>query len=172
MATLKLLPNAADLYATHAPFFESGVRFVSDKGNYACVLCGVDVTPNDAVGLSYTIGRGHWTHVACLRGVPNATLSTDNAAKKKARKAAQERAATERAAQRQDKQAQQTVDIDKLRAEIRAEVEKEYQEQIDSAVSLLEEMEQELNRLEKENETLRATTDKKAERRARLQKAS
>ena len=210
--TVDLFPNAPEIYKNAAPFFDSSIPFYSDRSNYACLLCGVNAAfldgkslsmttdehgkqrpETDDVAISYAGMGGRFAHIACLRKIPGATVSTNGKAKlharnaaKKRREAAQEAAKNANAAPQTveptPKPAPQTVEPTvSLEVALRETIEQEYQGAINDACQAMEALMAENSRLEAEIERLTALlapaietaittpepTDKKAERAAR-----
>ena len=165
--TVTLLATAPSLYADVAPFFESHVRFESNASKAGCLFCesGPLAVGDDTVAITYNLERGRFAHTACLRKIPGASISTDKKLKAKAQKAAKERLATQREATRAAKAtlpaATPAVDVDALRAEIRAEIAAEYEDRMAKAIEVIQD-------LQAQNATLQAAADKKAVRRAAL----
>lgn len=139
-----------------APFFQA-TRAGTDnpRGNYACVFCQT-VVPNNAVAaVSFSGAVKRWAHVDCLRHVAGSNLLTDAKAKKKAQLAQQERRTTERKAGRTGETTTATLPAGHVcppvpavdTAALRDEIEKEYEEDIDAAIDLIQKQDAEIKRL-------------------------
>lgn len=125
----------AQIYSDNVPFFASHVQFVSEKGDYRCLFCEQTVTTTDDVAITYA-NRVRFAHTTCLRALPLvANISTDKKARAAAIAAAKLRRKAEQAANRP------TISKDALRAEfeteLRAQIEQEYDEAIDRAMTLI-----------------------------------
>lgn len=189
--TVDLFPNAPEIYKNAAPFFDSSIPFYSDRSNYACLLCGVNTAFLDGKSLSKTTGMdgkerpetddvaisyagmsGRFAHIACLRKIPGATVSTDGKAKLRARTAAKKR--REAAHENAKNAAPQTVTVEptpkpaptpapqtveptvSLEIALRETIEQEYQGAINDACQAMEALMAENSRLEAEIERLTA----------------
>jgi hypothetical protein len=149
VATTMTDEQIRDLFA---PFFQA-TRAGSDnpRGNYACVFCADAVPNNTVAAVSFAGAVKRWAHVDCLRHIAGSNLLTDSKAKKKAQLAQQERRTTERKAGRSQETTTATlpaghvcptvpastalaVQVEALREEI----EKEYEDDIDTAIDLIQ----------------------------------
>lgn len=173
-----------DTLSTYAPFFEATRASTGDnpRANYACLFCDLRVENGETAAVSFSGPMKRWAHVACLRQLRGAVLSTDKRAKSKAQDAASVRWKAARTATRDQLAGTVSIDVAKLedeianrlRAEIRQEIEAtlrdqieteiddDYGEQIDEAIKLIEELRQ-------ENATLKSEAEKRKDLVKRLQ---
>lgn len=157
------------ILAAFAPFFKSGVHFVSEpaleRGDYACLLCTKNVVQGDDVAISYAAGHGRFSHTACL-SAHGATISSDGKARLKAQAAAKHKIKAQRAADRAATTPEpvalatapstsRPIRVQADEATLRATIEAEYDDLLAQAVERITALQADVDRLQDDNDTLR-----------------
>jgi len=149
----KLVANVKEIVAQLQPFFPGKIHFRSEKGDYNCALCGLNVKDTDAAALSYGASHyGTWAHQACIKKAA-AGLSGDSQLKEQMKKAALKRDQKVKKVERaQSKDNSQPV-ADTTSA---VEIEAKYEALMSQAIEAIQSLQLRLAGVQAENDQLKS----------------